>query len=184
MTSAPSEDNPPPSWSKPLIWKASPPFHIRWIIINDTPFNRTGHLKNALNEEQAVLVGKDGQEIEPSCGRALCELIDEEAKVDAQEGREPGAWGYAGRGEHGGHEGYGGGHTYDGYRGRGGRGRGGYGERRESSGNEEYGGSHRGYEGRGGRGSRGGSSELHGYGKPANSGWVGKVEGEDQMDWS
>lgn len=38
-----------------------------------------GHLKNAYNENQAVLIGKDGQEIEENCGAGLIELIDEEA---------------------------------------------------------------------------------------------------------
>ena len=39
-----------------------------------------GHLKNSLNEGQAVLIGKDGQEIEERCGEELIKLIDEEAE--------------------------------------------------------------------------------------------------------
>lgn len=69
-----------PSWSKGLLWKSSGPFHIRWITIAETRFSRVGHLKNALNEYQAVLVGRDGQEVDERCGAALCELIDEEVK--------------------------------------------------------------------------------------------------------
>ncbi len=187
MTSAPSEDNPPPAWSKPLIWKASPPFHIRWIVINETPFNRTGHLKNALNEDQAVLVGKDGQEIEPSCGQALCELLDEEAMAETNEYREPEGGGHMPQREHGDHEGYRGGRRYDRYRGRGGRGRGGFDERRGSGGHDVYSGSRGEYEGYGDRGDYGGRrvrSEAHDWEEAGKSGWTGKVEAEDKMDWS
>ncbi|KAI9700042.1 MAG: hypothetical protein M1836_002576 [Candelina mexicana] len=67
-----------PTWAKNLLWPSSPPFKIRWITIAETKFHRVGHLKNSLNEDQAVLVGRDGQEIEEKCGVALCELIDEE----------------------------------------------------------------------------------------------------------
>ena len=77
-------DAPSPTWAKHLIWESSPPFRLRWITIAETRFSRVGHLKNSLNENQAVLVGRDGQEIEPECGRALCELIDEERRgIDA-----------------------------------------------------------------------------------------------------
>ena len=71
---------PTPTWFKHLIWEATPPFNIRWITIAETRFNRVGHLKNSYNEGQAVLVGRDGQEIEGECGRMLCELIDEEGR--------------------------------------------------------------------------------------------------------
>ena len=80
MESAPGMAD-PPSWTKGLLWKSSGPFHIRWITIADTRFSRVGHLKNMLNENQAVLVGRDGQEVDDRCGAALCELIDEEGKA-------------------------------------------------------------------------------------------------------
>jgi hypothetical protein len=38
-----------------------------------------GHIKNRLNENQPVLVGRDGQEIEEFAGAELLKLIDEEA---------------------------------------------------------------------------------------------------------
>ncbi len=69
---------PNPSWTEGLLWKASGGFHIRWLTIADTRFSRVGHLKNPFNEHQAVLVGRDGQEVEAMCGEALCGLIDEE----------------------------------------------------------------------------------------------------------
>ncbi|KAI9851369.1 MAG: hypothetical protein M1838_003832 [Thelocarpon superellum] len=69
----------PPSWAKGLHWRSSGAFRIRWITLAETRFSRVGHLKNAFNEYQAVLIGRDGQEIEGECGAALCGLIDEEA---------------------------------------------------------------------------------------------------------
>ncbi|KAL9602058.1 MAG: hypothetical protein Q9179_002668 [Wetmoreana sp. 5 TL-2023] len=80
MQSLPSADIPAPTWQKALRWSTTDPFRIQWISITETRFNRIGHLKNALNEGEAVLVGRDGQEIEEECGRRLCELIDEEAR--------------------------------------------------------------------------------------------------------
>ncbi|KAL8729409.1 MAG: hypothetical protein Q9181_005019 [Wetmoreana brouardii] len=80
MQTLPSADIPAPSWQKALRWSTTDPFRIQWISITETRFNRIGHLKNALNEGEAVLVGRDGQEIEEGCGRKLCELIDEEAR--------------------------------------------------------------------------------------------------------
>jgi hypothetical protein len=53
---------------------------VSWITIANTRFSRVGHLKNALNEGLAVLIGKDGQEIEEKCGSELCRLLDEEAE--------------------------------------------------------------------------------------------------------
>ena len=75
MASAPGAA-PTPSWAKQLIWESTPPFFIEWISTNETRFNRCGHLKNSFNEGQAVLVGRDGQEIEGNCGQGLCEIID------------------------------------------------------------------------------------------------------------
>ncbi|KAL9607876.1 MAG: hypothetical protein Q9167_007254 [Letrouitia subvulpina] len=79
MLSLPSADIPAPEWQSRLLWQSTHPFRIEWITIAETRFHRVAHLKNALNEGQMVLVGKDGQEIEAECGRSLCELIDEEA---------------------------------------------------------------------------------------------------------
>lgn len=70
---------PVPSWSKNLLWESSAPFRIRWISITDINFHRVAHLKNQLNEGQPVLIGRDGQEIDPECGSQLCKTIDETA---------------------------------------------------------------------------------------------------------
>jgi hypothetical protein len=55
---------------------------VRWITVAPTRFGRVGHLKNKLNENQAVLVAKDGQEVEEACGEQLTKIIDEEAELD------------------------------------------------------------------------------------------------------
>ncbi|KAH0563255.1 hypothetical protein GP486_002179 [Trichoglossum hirsutum] len=68
-----------PSWANTLLWKSSGPFRIKWITIAETRFNRVSHLRNPLNEDQPVLIGRDGQEIEEECGAALCDIIDQEA---------------------------------------------------------------------------------------------------------
>ena len=68
-----------PSWAKTLLWKSSGPFRIKWITIAETRFSRISHLRNSLNEDQPVLIGRDGQEIEEECGAGVCDIIDQEA---------------------------------------------------------------------------------------------------------
>lgn len=88
MQSLPSSEIPAPEWQKQLLWSSTDPFRIEWITIAETRFHGVGHLKNTFNEGQAVLVGRDGQEIEAGCGRGLCEVIDQTARE--QERYEPG----------------------------------------------------------------------------------------------
>ncbi|KAH6640617.1 YT521-B-like domain-containing protein [Chaetomium tenue] len=77
MTSAPSPDNPRPSFVKALHWDTRAPFGVQWLSKMSVHFFRIGHLKNAYNEYQPVLVGKDGQEIDGECGpRLLKEMED------------------------------------------------------------------------------------------------------------
>ena len=89
---------PDPSWAKSLIWDATPPFHIRWISTTETRFSWLAHLKNdfyrdEFGEPQAVFVGRDGQEIEPGCGKALCQTLDEQKRRMAGGSRPgPGVW--------------------------------------------------------------------------------------------
>lgn len=80
MITAPSASIPAPSWSNALLWPTSPPFYVEWISIAETPFSRAGHLKNVLNDGLAVVVGRDGQEIEERCGRELCKIIKQIAE--------------------------------------------------------------------------------------------------------
>jgi hypothetical protein len=82
MESAPGTA-PIPTWAKNLLWESSGPFNIRWITIADISFHRVAHLKNRLNEGQPVLIGRDGQEIDPDCGSALCKIFNETAAFRA-----------------------------------------------------------------------------------------------------
>jgi hypothetical protein len=70
-----------PHWQRAINWESAGAFKVKWLVICSTRFNRVGHLKNPLNENQAVLIGKDGQEIEEICGAGLVELIDDEAEL-------------------------------------------------------------------------------------------------------
>jgi hypothetical protein len=72
---------PPPAWQKAINWESAGAFKVRWLVVCSTRFHRVGHLKNSLNEGQAVLIGKDGQEIEERTGASLIELIDEEYEI-------------------------------------------------------------------------------------------------------
>jgi len=71
MVTAPSPDTPRPKWMNGINWDTSHPFRVEWISKVSVEFYRIGHLKNSYNENMPVLVGKDGQEIEEECGRAL-----------------------------------------------------------------------------------------------------------------
>jgi len=76
MSSAPSPDIPPPTWTKALLWSPTPSFKLDWRVRTTCRFSRVAHLKNSLNENQAVLVGRDGQEVEAQCARRLVGIID------------------------------------------------------------------------------------------------------------
>ena len=89
MTTLPDPSIPPPSWQKHLRWQSTPPFRIKWLTISETKFRHVSHLKNSYNEGQAVLVGRDGQEIEEECGRRLCALMDGE---DREKGERDERW--------------------------------------------------------------------------------------------
>ncbi|KAL2162084.1 hypothetical protein VTH06DRAFT_7869 [Thermothelomyces fergusii] len=71
MVSPPSPDNPRPSFIKTIHWETSDPFRVQWLSKTTVEFWRIGDIKNPYNDNQPVLVGKDGQEIEAECGRAL-----------------------------------------------------------------------------------------------------------------
>lgn len=71
METRPSPDIPKPRWMDAIHWETSQPFRVDWLSRTEVEFRRIGHLKNAYNENSAVLVGKDGQEIEDECGRDL-----------------------------------------------------------------------------------------------------------------
>jgi hypothetical protein len=83
-----------PAWQKQIAWESTGAFKVRWLVVCATRFQRIGHLKNKYNENQAVLIGKDGQEIEENCGAGLIELIDEEVDqaIASEDRRERESW--------------------------------------------------------------------------------------------
>jgi hypothetical protein len=54
-----------------INFRTSDPFRVEWLSKVEVEFYRIGHIKNPYNENRAVLVGKDGQEVEENCGREL-----------------------------------------------------------------------------------------------------------------
>ncbi|XP_069677317.1 3'-5' RNA helicase YTHDC2-like isoform X2 [Periplaneta americana] len=54
----------------------SPPLPVEWIKRANIPFQATRHLLNPYNENRRVQTSRDGQEIEPTIGEALCSLWD------------------------------------------------------------------------------------------------------------
>ncbi|KAL4236855.1 YTH domain-containing protein 1 [Mactra antiquata] len=83
---APStKDHPPIRWVLPpgLSAKAlSGVFKLDWISRRELDFMKTTHLHNPWNENRPVKIGRDGQEIEPRCGEALCKLFPTDDNVD------------------------------------------------------------------------------------------------------
>eukprot|EP00366_Plasmodium_knowlesi_P001452 XP_002258949.1 Rat BRAIN protein-like (Conserved protein) [Plasmodium knowlesi strain H] len=51
-------------------------FDIQWIRVVDVSFQEVSHLKNGLNENKPIKVGRDGQEIEQMAGIKLCEVFE------------------------------------------------------------------------------------------------------------
>ena len=97
MTSSPSSTataTAPPKWQTSIHWSTTLPFRVHWIVKCWTPFSRVGGLKNSLNENLPVLVGKDGQEIEEGCGWDLVRVLQDEVEMEiladgfGQEGKE------------------------------------------------------------------------------------------------
>lgn len=73
-----------PSWVKNLHWPTTDPFRLKWIVKEETPYRAVGNLKNPLNENLAVFVGRDGQEIPEKLGLQLCDIIDEDTSYRAK----------------------------------------------------------------------------------------------------
>ena len=75
---------PQPSWVKNLHWPTTAPFRIKWIVKEETPYRAVGNLKNPLNENLAVFVGRDGQEIPEKIGLQMSEIIDDDTAYRAE----------------------------------------------------------------------------------------------------
>ena len=72
-----------PTWRKYLHWPTTKPFKIRWITKGDSSYRVAGNLRNPLNDDSMVFVGRDGQEIPDRVGLELCEALDQDAKYKA-----------------------------------------------------------------------------------------------------
>ena len=51
-------------------------FQIEWLKRANIPFQATRHLINPYNEHRRVQTSRDGQEVQPQVGAALCRLWD------------------------------------------------------------------------------------------------------------
>uniref|UniRef100_A0A2N9HA22 YTH domain-containing family protein n=1 Tax=Fagus sylvatica TaxID=28930 RepID=A0A2N9HA22_FAGSY len=77
-------------WRRDNVWsqgsgKGNPwgrSFRVKWLQLNDLPFQKTLHLKNPLNDYKPVKISRDCQELSPDIGEALCELLDGKSDVD------------------------------------------------------------------------------------------------------
>ncbi|XP_076463186.1 YTH domain-containing protein 1-like isoform X2 [Babylonia areolata] len=83
-----TKDHPPIRWVLPqgMTSRAlSGVFKLDWIGRRELAFTKTNHLHNPWNNNKPVKIGRDGQEIDPRCGEALCKLfpIDESVDINA-----------------------------------------------------------------------------------------------------
>ncbi|XP_024029075.1 YTH domain-containing protein 1 isoform X1 [Morus notabilis] len=78
-------------WRRDNVWsqgsgKSNPwgrSFKVKWLQLNDLPFQKTLHLKNPLNDYKPVKISRDCQELSPDIGEALCELLDGKSNFDS-----------------------------------------------------------------------------------------------------
>ncbi|KAG8659318.1 uncharacterized protein LOC110608980 isoform X2 [Manihot esculenta] len=83
-------------WRRDNIWsqgcgKSNPwgrSFKVKWLRLNDLPFQKTLHLKNPLNDYKPVKISRDCQELPEDVGEALCDLIDGESNSDGMPKRD------------------------------------------------------------------------------------------------
>ena len=67
---------PTPKWQRSINWESACAFKVKWLVICETEFLKVGYLRNVLNENLPVLIGKDGQEVERGCAEGLVEVMD------------------------------------------------------------------------------------------------------------
>lgn len=85
LASESDKNHPPVRWVIPPRFDArllSGVFKLDWINRRDLPFAQCAHLKNPWNEDKLVKVGRDGQEVEPTVGEALCRLFPPDENID------------------------------------------------------------------------------------------------------
>ncbi|XP_078353203.1 uncharacterized protein LOC144637982 isoform X2 [Oculina patagonica] len=57
-------------------------FKLEWLNRRELWFSKCLHLRNPWNDNKEVKICRDGQEVEPSVGEALCRLFPEDETVD------------------------------------------------------------------------------------------------------
>ncbi|OAA64911.1 YTH domain protein [Cordyceps fumosorosea ARSEF 2679] len=62
------------------------PFHLQWLSIVPLPFYRTRGLRNPWNSNREVKIARDGTELEPSVGRRLIGLMNNNSNVGRSSG--------------------------------------------------------------------------------------------------
>ncbi|XP_046549700.1 YTH domain-containing protein 1-like isoform X3 [Haliotis rubra] len=80
-----TKDHPPIRWVLPPGMSAralSAVFKLDWVGRRELPFTKAAHLHNSWNDNKPVKIGRDGQEIEPRCGEALCKMFPPDNKLD------------------------------------------------------------------------------------------------------
>jgi hypothetical protein len=68
--------------SNTMGWASS--FQVEWIAIHELPFSETLHLHNSWNDNKPVKISRDGQELPPEIGQALCDLISRGANLNTK----------------------------------------------------------------------------------------------------
>ncbi|KAL8418524.1 hypothetical protein RB594_001934 [Gaeumannomyces avenae] len=76
MCGTPDSSIDPPNWVDINERRLSPPFRIQWLSTTAILFKHIKHLRNPLNKNLSVQIGKDGQEIAESTGLALLDLME------------------------------------------------------------------------------------------------------------
>lgn len=85
LASESDKNHPPVRWVIPPRFDPrllSGVFKLDWINRRDLLFASCTHLKNPWNEDKPVKVGRDGQEVEPTIGEALCRLFPPDENID------------------------------------------------------------------------------------------------------
>lgn len=59
------------------------PFQIKWQSTEKLPFYRTRGLRNPWNANREVKIARDGTELEPSIGRRLIGMFEQQAQINA-----------------------------------------------------------------------------------------------------
>ncbi|GLT78308.1 hypothetical protein SLA2020_498480 [Shorea laevis] len=83
-------------WRRDNVWnqgsgKGNPwgrSFKVKWLCLNNLPFQKTLHLKNPLNDYKPVKISRDCQELPQDIGEALCDLLDGSIDVDGSLNRD------------------------------------------------------------------------------------------------